>query len=101
MPSLSGQRGGTKNAKRIHGTLFIVTLIVLYYILYRIQIKYGVLLEISINNYMSAFAVIIIIPKIIYQPLSEDRKIVTPSRRHLASLASGPCGVTTSSAGDL
>ena len=27
VPSLSGQRGGTKNAKRIYGTLFTVTLV--------------------------------------------------------------------------
>jgi len=56
VPSLSGQRGGTKNAKRKYRALSTVTLVVLYFTLYRIQMKCGGLLEISMNSHMSAFA---------------------------------------------
>ncbi len=55
VPSLSGQRGGTKNVKRIYRALFTVTLFVLYCISYRTQMNCGVLLETSISSHVSDF----------------------------------------------
>jgi hypothetical protein len=64
MPSLSGQRGGTQNAKRLdkylsrlYNVVLTVTLtsrITVYYTLYRIHIKCGVLLEISMSSHQLA-----------------------------------------------
>ncbi len=55
VPSLSGQRGGTNNVRRIYRALITVTLFVLYCILYRTQMNCGVLLETSISSHVSDF----------------------------------------------
>jgi hypothetical protein len=44
-----------KDLSRLHNVVILITLVVLYYTLYRIHIKCGILLEISISSHMPAF----------------------------------------------
>jgi len=45
-----------KDLSRLNNVISAVTLVILYYTLYRIHLKCGVLLEISITSHMAAFA---------------------------------------------